>query len=159
MDFPDLIDPSDLGIQFFFEEVTFDWDEVRISNWLEAVVQEEGKMLQSIRLIFCTDDFLHQMNLDYLQHDTLTDVITFPFNSKPAIINGEIYISIDRIRENASTYTVPFEQELTRVVVHGVLHLCGYGDKEVAEKEKMTQKENFYLASNIFSYTWSKQDP
>ena len=146
MDVPDFIDPSDLGIQFFFEEVTFDWDEAVISNWLEAVVQAEAKILQSIRFIFCTDTFLHQINIDYLQHDTLTDVITFPFNSKPDIINGEIYISIDRIRENATTYAVSFERELTRVIVHGVLHLCGYGDKDVTEKEKMTEKENLYLA-------------
>ena len=149
MDFPDFIDPSDLGIQFFFEEVTFDWDEMIITNWLKAVVEEEGKMLQSIRFVFCTDDFLHQMNLDYLDHDTLTDVITFPFSSKPSVINGEIYISIDRIRENATTYSVPFERELTRVVVHGVLHLCGYGDKNLTDKEKMTERENFYLAKLV----------
>ena len=146
MDVPDFIDPSDLGIQFFLEEVTFDWDEAVISSWLESVVEEEDKMLQSIRFIFCTDDFLHQINVDYLDHDTLTDIITFPFSSKPSIINGEIYISIDRIRENATTYEVSFSQELTRVVVHGVLHLCGYGDKSVEEKERMTEKENFYLA-------------
>jgi len=149
MDFPDFIDPSDLGIQFFFEEVTFDWDETIITSWLKAVVEEEGKMLQSIRFVFCTDDFLHQMNLDYLDHDTLTDVITFPFSSKPSVINGEIYISIDRIRENATTYSVPFERELTRVVVHGVLHLCGYGDKNLTDKEKMTERENFYLAKLV----------
>jgi len=146
MDVPDFIDPSDLGIQFFLEEVTFDWDEAVISSWLESVVEEEDKMLQSIRFIFCTDDFLHQINVDYLDHDTLTDIITFPFSSKPSIVNGEIYISIDRIRENATTYEVSFSQELTRVVVHGVLHLCGYGDKSVEEKERMTEKENFYLA-------------
>jgi len=144
MDFPDLFDPSDLGIHFFFEEVDFDWKEALFSDWLVAVIKEEAKVLQSVRYIFCKDAYLHEINVAYLNHDTLTDVITFPYATIP-IINGEIYISTDRIAENAATFGVSFQQELARVMVHGVLHLCGYGDKEIAEKTKMRRLEEYYM--------------
>ncbi len=145
MDFPDLIDPSDLGIHFFYEEVSFDLIEETISNWLNTVVETEDKVLRSIRFIFCKDAYLHQINVDYLNHDTLTDVITFPYATEEAVVDGEIFISVERIAENAKTFKITFEQELNRVMVHGVLHLCGYDDKGKKAKEKMTEKEDYYL--------------
>ena len=145
MDFPDLIDPSDLGIHFFYEEVSFDLIEETTAKWLTTVVETEGKVLRSIRFIFCQDAYLHQINIDYLDHDTLTDVITFPYATEKEIVDGEIFISIDRIADNAKTFKITFEQELNRVMVHGVLHLCGYDDKDKKAKEKMTEKEDFYL--------------
>lgn len=145
MDFPDLIDPSDLGIHFFYEEVSSDLKEEAISKWLTAVVEAENKVLRSIRFIFCKDAYLHQINVDYLNHDTLTDVITFPYAIEEDIVDGEIFISIERIVENAKTFKTTYEQELNRVMVHGVLHLCGYDDKNKEAKEKMTEKENHYL--------------
>ena len=145
MDFPDLIDPFDLGIHFFYEAVSFDLIEETSSTWLKTVVEAEDKRLRSIRFIFCKDAYLHQINVDYLNHDTLTDVITFPYASDKDIVDGEIFISIERIAENAKTFEITFEQELNRVMVHGVLHLCGYEDKGKKAKETMTEKENYYL--------------
>lgn len=145
MDFPDLIDPSDLGIHFFYEEVSFELIEETTTKWLTTVVETEDKVLRSIRFIFCKDAYLHQINIDYLDHDTLTDVITFPYAEEEDIVDGEIFISVDRIAENAKTFRITFEQELNRVMVHGVLHLCGYDDKDKKAKEKMTEKEDFYL--------------
>lgn len=145
MNFPDLIDPSDLGIHFFYEDVVFNLAETAIADWLTATVIAEAKTLRSVRFIFCQDDYLHKINIAYLNHDTLTDVITFPYEEDPAIVDGEIFISIDRIIENAATFGIHYQQELARVMVHGVLHLCGYGDKGKKEKEKMTERENFYL--------------
>ncbi len=149
MDFPDLIDPSDLGIHFFYEEVSFDLMEDVTSNWLKTVIEAENKVLRSIRFVFCKDAYLHQINVDYLNHDTLTDVITFPYAEEEAIVDGEIFISTERIAENAKTFKITYEQELNRVMVHGVLHLCGYDDKGKEAKEKMTAKEDYYLKSLI----------
>ncbi len=145
MDFPDLIDPSDLGIHFFYEEVSFDLMEETTSNWLKTVVETEDKVLRSIRFIFCQDAYLHQINIDYLDHDTLTDVITFPYATEEEVVDGEIFISVDRIAENAKTFKITYGQELNRVMVHGVLHLCGYDDKGKEAKERMTEKEDYYL--------------
>ena len=145
MDLLNIIDPSSLGIHYFFEEVTVALEKETLTSWLHAVVEEENKTLQSIRFIFCQDDYLHRINVAYLNHDTLTDVITFPYSDKEEIINGEIYISMDRIEENASNYKVSSRQELHRVMVHGVLHLCGYDDKEESSKKKMQELEDYYL--------------
>jgi len=145
MDFPNIIDPASFGIHYFFEEVDVALAEDILSDWLKAVVLEEDKTLQSIRFIFCNDAYLHQINVEYLDHDTLTDVITFPYSDKAKIIDGEIYISMDRVRENAATFKVTVQQELSRIMVHGVLHLCGYDDKDDISKKKMGKKEDFYL--------------
>lgn len=88
---------------------------------------------------------MQQLNVEYLQHDTFTDIITFPYTQAPDI-EGDIFVSIERVQENAQTYQVPFEEELRRVLIHGILHLCGYGDKTSAEKQCMTEKENEALA-------------
>ena len=112
-----------------------------LKQWLNKVVQtesEEQKKIGNLNYIFCTDDYLHNMNMEYLQHDTLTDVITFD-NSEKA------NRSIERIQDNAQTYHVPINTELSRVMVHGLLHLLGYGDKTDAETQLMRTKENEYL--------------
>lgn len=119
-----------------------------LKQWLNKVVQtesEEQKKIGNLNYIFCTDDYLHNMNMEYLQHDTLTDVITFDNSEKPNRIEGDIFISIERINDNAQTYKVPTNTELHRVMVHGLLHLLGYGDKTDAESQLMRTKENHYL--------------
>jgi probable rRNA maturation factor len=129
-------------IEFHTEDIEFELNDViRISNWIIAVIQAEGKRLQHISYIFCSDNYLLDLNEQYLNHDTLTDIITFHY-SKPPSIEGDIFISIERVRENAQIYRVAFEQELYRVIIHGVLHLCGYSDKTPADKARMTEKEN-----------------
>lgn len=112
----------------------------RIEKWIEAIVQKEGKVLGEMGYVFCDDEFLHKMNVDYLDHDTLTDVISFDYSSGD-LVAGEIYISTERVTENAGVFGVSFEEELERVMIHGVLHFCGYKDKTYEEQLIMTTKE------------------
>ncbi len=111
----------------------------------EALIKREGGHLHSLQFVFCSDAYLHRINLEYLQHDTLTDIITFPYQAPP-LVDGEIYISLERVRENAQTYGVSFEHELQRVMAHGVLHLLGYRDKTEEEQKVMRTKEEEALA-------------
>ena len=132
-------------INFYSEDIDFNLDQPEpFVKWLQTAIDQEGKSLFSISFVFCSDTYLHKMNVEYLDHDTLTDVITFPYSDDDTI-EGDIYISIDRIKENAQIFNVPFLQELKRVIIHGVLHLSGYGDKSKIEQKKMREKENFYL--------------
>ncbi len=116
-----------------------------LSLWIKQVINEEHKTIREITYIFCTDVALHEINLKYLDHDTLTDIITFDYTIKDSIA-GEIYISTDRIKENAEIFGVPFNTELERVIIHGILHLCGYKDKSVRDKEVMRGKEDLYMS-------------
>lgn len=137
---------EDEKVAFFIEDLDFAFDqEEATTNWMEKVAETENAKLHQVNYIFCSDEYLHQMNVDYLDHDTLTDIITFPY-AEPPLLNGDVFISVDRVRENATTYQVPFEVELHRVMIHGLLHLCGYGDKTPEEKQIMTQKEDAALA-------------
>lgn len=138
---------SPADIQFHtIEDTQFELpDASRMESWLKEVIDREDRDLHQVNFIFCTDEYLHQLNLQYLQHDTLTDIITFPYQDPPAV-EGDIFISLDRIKENAGIYEVSFLQELHRVMAHGILHLCGYSDKTAEEKAVMTQKENEALA-------------
>jgi probable rRNA maturation factor len=137
---------DDERIQFHFEDTEFELQHpARLRQWMEQVIARESCRLQSVSFIFCSDDYLHDLNVQYLEHDTLTDVITFPY-LKPPHIEGDIFISADRIRDNAGDFGVTFEQELHRVMIHGILHLCGYSDKTEADKAAMTQKEDEALA-------------
>ena len=120
--------------------------ESRISKWLENVVSNENFILGEVGYIFCDDKFLLDINQRFLQHDTFTDIITFPNSANNEVISGEIYVSVERVRENASLNNASFEKELHRVIVHGILHLIGYGDKEVEEKLVMRKKEDYYLS-------------
>lgn len=120
-----------------------------LRKWVASVIRKEGFTLSSLNYIFCSDAYLLDMNVRHLNHKTLTDIITFDLSSEKKVIEGEIYISIERIKENAAIYKVPVSQELHRVMVHGVLHLCGYKDKKPAEQQKMRGKEDFYLKKFI----------
>ncbi|HMQ46823.1 MAG TPA: rRNA maturation RNase YbeY [Saprospiraceae bacterium] len=132
---------DDQPIAFFVEDIDFDWgDTEKTTRWIEDIIAREKRQLQQLTYIFCSDEYLHQINLEYLQHDDLTDIITFPY-SQPPYIEGDIFISIERVKENAATYQTSFEQELRRVMIHGVLHLCGYPDKTEAEAATMRKKE------------------
>lgn len=111
------------------------------SLWIQSCIQEEGFTLGEINYIFCDDTYLHKLNVEFLKHDTLTDIISFD-NTLGKLINGDIFISIDRVKENAKTFNTSFDNELHRVMIHGVLHYLGYKDKSEEEKREMRSKEN-----------------
>lgn len=115
-----------------------------ITRWLSFICVTESKVLDEVTIVFCSDDHLLKMNIEFLQHDYYTDIITFDYCEEDAII-GELYISVDRVSDNAKEVSVSFEDELHRVLVHGVLHLIGYGDKGDDEESAMRSKEDFYL--------------
>ena len=133
-------------INYFFEEIEFDFkNQELLIEWIKDVISKEKQDLGVLNFIFCSDNYLHKMNVTFLKHDTLTDVITFPYSDEQ--IQGDIFISIERVRENAITFAHSFDQELHRVMIHGVLHLLGFKDKTPGDKTLMTQKENEYLSS------------
>jgi len=151
MDFPDFEELAEDAVQFHAAAIDFDLpNQKQIVQWIEATIAAEQCKLAHLNFIFCTDAYLHKINVDYLDHDTLTDVITFPYAADGEPIEGDIYISIERIKENAAKFEVTFLKELKRVMIHGVLHLCGYGDKSEKEQKIMREKENFYLARNKY---------
>jgi probable rRNA maturation factor len=113
-------------------------------QWLTSCAKKEGRIIGSVKIIFCSDNFLIKINRKFLQHNYYTDVITFS-ESKDQYIDGEIYISVERVRENCQIYSTTFEDELNRVLIHGLLHLINYTDLTVNEKFKMTTRENYYL--------------
>lgn len=126
-------------------ENTFKLDnKALLSNWLEQVILNENKKLGEINYVFCDDDYLHKMNVEFLNHDTLTDIISFDY-SVGKIIQGDVFISTERVADNAKDFKVSFKEELHRVMVHGVLHYCGYKDKSEADAKIMRNKENHYL--------------
>ncbi|MFK7936564.1 MAG: rRNA maturation RNase YbeY [Saprospiraceae bacterium] len=132
-------------IIFHQEDVEFSFDQiVEFTKWIQAIVTNENCNLTQLTYIFCSDKYLHQLNVEYLDHDTLTDVITFPYAAPPQV-EGDIFISTERIAENAATFQTSFLHELARVMIHGVLHLCGYGDKTESEQQTMRAKENAAL--------------
>lgn len=137
-------------ITYNFEDINLEIPKLELLNdWIKKIIEQEECVLLLLNFIFCTDQKLHAINLEYLNHDTYTDIITFPFSQTPQI-EGDIFISIDRIKENAEKFEVKFQQELFRVMIHGVLHLCGYGDKTEEEKKRMRQKENEALSQIAF---------
>ena len=115
-----------------------------ISNWLKDVTTKEGKEIGELVYVFCNDDYLIEKNIQFLKHDTLTDVITFDYCNE-GVISGDILISTERVKENALKYEVNFLTELHRVMVHGLLHLLGYKDKSESDTALMREKENYYL--------------
>lgn len=119
-------------------------DSTSTKLWIQNVLNKERKVLGDLQYVFCDDDFLHGINVAYLNHDTLTDIITFDYTNAD-LISGEIYISIERVRDNALSFGIGFKDELDRVIVHGVLHLCGYLDKTEEEKVVMRAKEDACL--------------
>ena len=136
-----------MAILFFSEGVNFELSHPRTTAaWIRNSIKKEKRKLADLSLIFCSDEYLHKLNLEYLHHNTLTDIITFDYSEGRKAINGEIYISIDRVRENAVKYEKTHEEELHRVIIHGVLHLIGYNDKTIRDKSKMQEKEEAYLS-------------
>ncbi len=133
-------------ISFQTEELAFQLPrKLQHKQWLKAVAAEEGKKVGELNYVFCSDGYLLKINQDYLQHDTLTDIVTFDNSDSPNVIEGDIFISYERVGENGEKLKTT-ESELQRVMVHGLLHLCGYKDKAKADKSLMTEKEDYYLA-------------
>ncbi len=131
-------------IQFFFEDIDKIEIEANLSNSLENIILSEGKKPGEINYIFCDDEYLLQVNREYLKHDYYTDVITFDY-VKGKTISGDIFVSLPRIFDNAQTLSKDFESEFFRVLAHGLLHLCGYKDKTEEEIAEMRSKEDYYL--------------
>ena len=120
---------------------------LKLKLFLLELFKKEKTALSSLHYIFCTDDYLLKINQEFLQHDFFTDIITFNLAGKKAPVEGEVYISIDRVRENAKTLAIPFPQELHRVIFHGALHLCGYKDKKKVDIVEMRKSENSCLSA------------
>ncbi len=136
-----------MTVRFFSEDTTYRVkDKRKISSWLADVVKSEGHELVDLNIILLSDDELHKMNVDFLSHDNLTDIITFENTVVTSMIEGELYISIDRVKDNADKLSVDLVEELHRVMVHGILHLCGYGDKTPKKKSIMREKEDLFLS-------------
>ncbi len=132
-----------------FSTVEIDYtlkNKLKVKNWVKTIVETEGKVAGDITFVFCNDEYLGTMNEKYLNHTTLTDIITFDY-SEAGKLSGDIFISIDRVKENAGNFNVTFPVELGRVMAHGVLHLSGYKDKSPGDKLVMRGKEDFYLTS------------
>ena len=133
-------------ISYFSEDVDFQLEsQNEISSWIQETILKEAKKVGEITYVFCSDTYLHKINLEHLNHDTFTDIITFNYCEKD-LINSDIFISIDRVKENAETFKTTFQNELNRVIIHGILHLVGYDDKSVTDMELMRSKEDFYLS-------------
>lgn len=136
-------------VNLFFEDVDIPGlDPEFFVSWLSDCCQSEGKKLEEVNLIFCSDEYLLDMNVKHLQHDYYTDIITFDYCEEDLVI-GDLFISKDRVEENARENKVSFENELHRVIVHGVLHLCGYKDKTESDEKLMRSKEDFYLSKIV----------
>lgn len=140
------------NILFFNEDIEYlVKDKQRLRLWIGDTIKAEGyKRVGELNFIFCSDAYLLEINKQYLDHDTYTDIVTFDSSENEEVIAGDIFVSVERIVENAMQYNVSERDELHRVIIHGVLHLCGYHDKEGEEKEEMTAKENEYLAKRRF---------
>ncbi|WP_443937231.1 rRNA maturation RNase YbeY [Pedobacter sp. MW01-1-1] len=138
------------SINFFTESIKYNLPQkLKIKKWLKAAIENESFKLQELNFIFCSDEYLLEINQQYLNHDTYTDIITFDNSEEEKVIVSDIFISIERVNENAKTYkTSPFD-EVCRIMIHGTLHLLGYKDKGKEAKNLMTQKEDQYLASRI----------
>jgi len=138
-----------MSIHYCNEDVSLPkFQKRKITSWLKETIVAEGKSTGDISFIFCSDNYLLEVNKQYLNHDYFTDIITFDYVENN-VISGDIFISCDRVRENATEFKTGFENELSRIIVHGVLHLLGYKDKSKKDKLLMTNKEDFYL--NVLS--------
>lgn len=115
-----------------------------VEKWVKTVITSENCTLEEVNYIFCDDEYLHKLNVEFLNHDTLTDIISFDY-SVGKQIQGDIFISVERVEHNAEAFNVSFENELHRVIIHGILHYCGYKDKTDDEKKIMRSKEDTYL--------------
>jgi probable rRNA maturation factor len=134
----------------FFSETEFNLqNSEEVASWISKIITDEKCEEGEISYIFCDDEYLHKLNVEFLNHDTLTDIISFD-NSLGNQINGDIFISIERVKENADSYTTTFENELHRVIIHGILHYCGFKDKTKTDAELMRKKEDEALSQRKF---------
>lgn len=134
-----------MNVNFFFEDISsFPFDEKLYTNWVELVAAGHGKEAGDINFIFCSDDYLLKLNREHLNHDYYTDIITFDY-VEDNLIYGDLFISVDRVKENAASYSVSFQDEFSRVIIHGILHLCGFPDKTEEEAKVMRENENTAL--------------
>ena len=132
-------------VSYFLQDIDFVFKHKRLNNsWLKLVAESEIKKLGNINIIFCSDNYILDVNVKYLGHDYFTDIITFDYCEKD-ILSGDLFISIDTVRDNAEFYKTEFNDELNRVIVHGLLHLIGYDDHTPEEQKIMHEKENYYL--------------
>ncbi|BDD07571.1 endoribonuclease YbeY [Fulvitalea axinellae] len=135
-------------INIFTEDIEFELSEAgKTTEWIEGVIERHGFELAELNYIFCSDEYLHKINVEYLDHDTYTDIITFDNSEEEGVIESDVFVSVERIRENASKFGKTFENELRRVIIHGVLHLLGFKDKSPEEAENMRKKEDEALAA------------
>lgn len=135
-----------MAIQFTAHEVKDQLkDKRRLKQFLSDLFTAEGQGLKSLHYVFCSDDYLLEINKQFLQHDTYTDIVTFEMGEDPDVTEGEIYLSVDRVVDNAKKFDVSFNQELHRVIFHGALHLCGFKDKSKKDALLMRSKEDEYL--------------
>jgi rRNA maturation RNase YbeY len=133
-------------IIFFNEDIDFKFQgKNNFKAWLKKVADKEGFKIKNLNYIFCSDVYLHKINVDYLDHDTFTDIITFDNSEDENTLEGDIFVSIERIKENSQTLNTVFDEELKRVIVHGLLHLCGYDDHSVEDKAEMRRLESEYI--------------
>lgn len=132
-------------VRYFYEDTEFRFGQKRLNNrWLKSAAGNENRSLGDVNIVFCSDNYLLDINLRYLQHDYYTDIITFDY-CEGSTLSGDLFISIDSVRDNASHFGAGFDDELNRVIVHGLLHLIGYDDHTPEEQSVMRAKEDYYL--------------
>ncbi|MDR7128481.1 rRNA maturation RNase YbeY [Algoriphagus sp. 4150] len=138
-----------MPVNFFTEDISFSLKEKRKRKaWLKQLAQAEDNKIADLNYVFCSDEYLHNINVEYLDHNTYTDIITFDNSDEEGTIEGDVFISIERVKENAETLKIQLEKELSRVISHGLFHLLGYKDKSKTEASLMRSKEDF--AINLF---------
>jgi probable rRNA maturation factor len=136
-----------MAIQFFSADVKAPvLPRTKLKAFIETIFEKEGKILSNLTYVFCSDEYLLDINRKFLNHDYYTDIITFDISETKEKTEGEIYISIDRVRDNAKTLNQIYSRETLRVIFHGALHLCGYKDKSKSQKEEMRMQEEYYLS-------------
>ena len=135
------------SINFFSEAIVFRIRKIKLlREWIISTIKNEDYSLDNLNIVFTSDEYLLKINIEHLDHNTLTDIITFEYNEDQEPINSDIFISIDRIKENAKEYNERLLDELHRIIIHGTLHLLGYKDKNKSDKDLMTKKEDYYLS-------------
>jgi probable rRNA maturation factor len=140
------------SITFQIHEISFRIsDRRKLKSCLKTIFSSEKIDFKKVNFIFCADEYLYSLNKRFLNHDTYTDILTFPFSSGGEPVVGEIYISVERVRENSIINSISFNNELQRVMIHGILHLCGYKDSTTSQKLTMRKKEDFYLSRPCFT--------
>lgn len=133
-------------IEFYSEDIDFQLENPpEVSSWVKSSIAKEGFNIGEVSIIFTSDEYLLNLNRESLNHDYYTDIITFDYCENKTI-NGDLFISVDRVKDNAKQFEETFERELSRVIIHGVMHLCGYKDKSDEDIALMREKENFYLS-------------